>query len=54
MCHTSMPSIARGQLLGGCEIEEQVSQGCLKGIEGKIQNIEADDRDSNGQILDLY
>lgn len=53
ICHLTVPSIRDIELFWRSDIEEQVSERCLEGIECEVQNIERDDREDDSGVLNL-
>lgn len=51
--HTSMPGVARVELVRGSNIQKQVSQGRLQSIQGKVEDIETEDGQANCRIFRL-
>ena len=48
--HTAVPGVTNIELIGGCDIQEQVPQGCLQRIEREIEEIKGQDCEADSRV----
>lgn len=53
MSHSSMPGVSCIELAGRRDVEKQVTQRCLQGVEREVEHIKREDGDADSSVCDL-